>query len=164
MQIRDARVDDWDRIWPLWHRIVSAGETYAWDPDTPEPAARALWMPPALGAANRVFVVEDADGTVVASAYVRPNYGGPAAHIANAGFMVDPDRTGRGIGRRLAEHVLEQARQDGYTGMIFNAVVETNPAIKLWESLGFRTLATVPGAFRHPVHGPVGLNIMFREL
>ncbi|MFE7774395.1 GNAT family N-acetyltransferase [Streptomyces sp. NPDC057445] len=160
MLIRDAKRDDWDRIWPIWHRIVSAGETYAWDPDTSEPAARALWMAPA----NQVVVVEDDDGTLIASAYVRPNYGGSAAHIANAGFMVDPDQAGRGIGRRLGEYVLERARQDGYTGMIFNAVVETNPAMKLWESLGFRTLGTVPGAFRHPVHGPVGLNILFREL
>ncbi|MER6994787.1 GNAT family N-acetyltransferase [Streptomyces sp. NPDC000410] len=160
MLIRDATPDDWAAVWPFWHRIVSAGETYAWDRDTPEPAARALWMAPA----NRVSVVEDESGAIVASAYVRPNYGGPAAHIANAGFMVDPAHAGRGIGRLLAEYVLEQARSDGYTGMIFNAVVETNPAMKLWESLGFRTLGTVPGAFRHPTRGPVGLNILFREL
>ncbi|UUN28510.1 GNAT family N-acetyltransferase [Streptomyces sp. FIT100] len=161
MLIRDAKSDDWDRIWPFWQRIVAAGETYTWDPDTPEPAARALWMAPA----NRVFVVEDPEGgAVVASAYLRPNYGGPAAGIANAAFMVDPERAGRGTGRRLAEHVLEQARADGYTGMVFNAVVETNPAVRLWESLGFRILGTVPGAFRHPVHGTVGLNVMFREL
>ncbi|MGW8949718.1 N-acetyltransferase family protein [Streptomyces sp. NPDC055709] len=160
MLIRDATADDWDRIWPFWHRIVSAGDTYAWDPDTTESAARALWMAPG----HRVFVVEDEDGALVATAYVKPNYGGPAAGIANAGFMVDPDRTGLGIGRRLAEHVLDRARQDGYTGMVFNAVVDTNPALKLWESLGFRTLGTVPGAFRHPQHGPVGLRIMYREL
>ncbi|MEI5006854.1 GNAT family N-acetyltransferase [Streptomyces sp. PmtA] len=160
MLIREATAQDWDRIWPFWSRIVSAGDTYAWDPDTDEPAARALWMAPS----HRVFVVEDEDGTLVASAYVRPNYGGPAAHIANAGFMVDPERTGRGIGRRLAEYVIDRARRDGYTGMVFNAVVETNPAARLWEALGFRVLGTVPGAFRHPEHGTVGLNIMFREL
>ncbi len=38
--------------------------------------------------------------------------------------------------------------------MQFNAVVETNTnAIRLWESLGFRILATVPEAFRHPDRG-----------
>ncbi len=91
MLIREARPDDWPRIWPFWHRIVAAGETYTWDPGTSEEDARALWMSPA----KRVYVVED-DGTVVASAYLTPNYGGPAADIANAGFMVDPDRAGRG--------------------------------------------------------------------
>lgn len=160
MLIREAAADDWPRIWPFWHRIVSAGETYAWDPDTSEDAARALWMNPA----KRVYVVEDNAGRVVASAYVTPNYGGPAARIANAGFMVDPDHGGRGIGRALAEHLLVVAKADGYGGMVFNAVVETNPAVGLWTSLGFTILGTVPDAYDHPRHGPVGLHIMHRAL
>ncbi|MGA5441580.1 GNAT family N-acetyltransferase [Streptomyces griseoincarnatus] len=159
MLIREARPDDWARIWPFWHRIVAAGETYTWDPGTSEEDARALWMSPA----KRVYVVED-DGTVVASAYLTPNYGGPAARIANAGFMVDPDRAGRGAGRLLAEHVLAEARDAGYRGMVFNAVVETNPAVKLWSSLGFTVLGTVPDAFDHPRHGRVGLHVMHRSL
>lgn len=159
MLIREASPDDWPRIWPFWHRIVAAGKTYTWDPGTSEEDARALWMSPA----KRVYVVED-DGTVVAFAYLTPNYGGPAARIANAGFMVDPDRAGRGIGRLLAEHVLADARDAGYRGMVFNAVVEANPAVRLWSSLGFTVLGTVPDAFDHPRHGRVGLHIMYRPL
>ncbi|NUQ96918.1 MAG: GNAT family N-acetyltransferase [Streptomyces sp.] len=160
MQIREAAAEDWPRIWPFWHRIVAAGETYTWDPDTSEEAARALWMNPA----KQVYVVEDEDGSVVGSAYVTPNYGGPAAHIANAGFMVDPDLAGRGIGRALAEHVLAAARSHGYRAMVFNAVVETNPAVQLWTSLGFEILGTVPEAYEHPRYGRVGLHVMYRAL
>ncbi|PWJ02532.1 GNAT family N-acetyltransferase [Streptomyces sp. NWU49] len=160
MQIREAAVDDWPRIWPFWHRIVAAGDTYTWDPDTSEEDARALWMSPA----KQVYVVEDDTGAVVASAYLTPNYGGPAARIANAGFMVDPDRAGLGLGRLLAEHVLAEARAAGYRGMVFNAVVETNPAVKLWTALGFEVLGTVPEAYEHPRHGRVGLHIMYRAL
>ncbi|MGC3003884.1 GNAT family N-acetyltransferase [Streptomyces sp. G35A] len=160
MLIREATPDDWPRIWPFWHRIVAAGETYAWDPGTSEEVARALWMNPAI----QVYAVEDDTGAVVASAYVTPNYGGPAGHIANAGFMVDPDHAGRGLGRLLAEHVLAEARAAGYRGMVFNAVVETNPAVALWTSLGFTIVGTVPEAFDHPRHGLVGLHIMYRAL
>ncbi|NUT25533.1 MAG: GNAT family N-acetyltransferase [Streptomyces sp.] len=160
MLIREAAADDWPRIWSFWHRIVAAGETYVWDPDTSEGDARALWMNPA----KRVYVVEDDAGALVASAYLTPNYGGPAAGIANAGFMVDPDRGGRGVGRALAEHVLAEAKAHGYRGMVFNAVVETNPAVRLWTSLGFTVLGTVPEAFDHPRHGRVGLHIMYRAL
>lgn len=160
MLIREAAADDWPRIWPFWHRIVAAAEAYAWDPDTSEEDARALWMAPG----KRVYVAEDAAGAVVGSAYVTPNYGGPAARIANAGFMVDPDHAGRGIGRRLAEHVLTTAKAEGYRGMVFNAVVETNPAVHLWTSLGFTILGTVPEAYEHPRHGLVGLHIMYRSL
>lgn len=160
MLIREAAAEDWPRIWPFWHRIVAAAETYAWDPDTSEEAARVLWMAPA----KLVYVAEDAAGTVVGSAFLTPNYGGPAARIANAGFMVDPDCAGRGIGRALAEHVLAEARAHGYLGMVFNAVVETNPAVGLWTSLGFTVLGTVPDAYEHPRHGRVGLHIMYRAL
>ncbi|MER6093135.1 GNAT family N-acetyltransferase [Streptomyces bluensis] len=160
MLIREATPGDWPRIWPFWHRIVAAGETYTWDRDTSEEAARALWMAPA----KRVYVAEDATGAVVGSAYLTPNYGGPAAGVANAGFMVDPGQGGRGIGRALAEHVLAAAKAEGYRGMVFNAVVETNPAVRLWTSLGFTVLGTVPDAYDHPRHGRVGLHVMYRAL
>ncbi|MFI6335852.1 GNAT family N-acetyltransferase [Streptomyces sp. NPDC050535] len=160
MLIREAAADDWPRIWPFWHRIVAAGETYTWDPGTSEEAAGALWTAPG----KRVYVAENAAGAVVGSAFVTPNYGGPADRIANAGFMVDPEHGGRGIGRALAEHVLTVAKADGYRGMVFNAVVETNPAVGLWTSLGFTILGTVPDAYEHPRHGRVGLHIMYRAL
>ncbi|MCX5602998.1 GNAT family N-acetyltransferase [Streptomyces phaeochromogenes] len=160
MLIREAAADDWPRIWPFWHRIVAAAEAYAWDPDTSEEDARALWMAPG----KRVYVAEDTTGAVVGSAYVTPNYGGPASHIANAGFMVDPAHSGRGIGRALANHVLETAKADGYRAMVFNAVVETNPAVNLWLSLGFTIVGTIPDAYAHPTKGRVGLHVMHRAL
>jgi ribosomal protein S18 acetylase RimI-like enzyme len=79
--------------------------------------------------------------------------------------MVDPAHAGQGVGRALGEHVLELARAEGYRGMQFNAVVETNTAaVRLWRSLGFEVLATVPEGFHHPVHGYVGLHIMYQRL
>ena len=49
--------------------------------------------------------------------------------------------------------------------MQFNAVVETNTrAVELWRSLGFEVVGTVPEAFDHPRHGPVGLHVMYRVL
>ena len=105
------------------------------------------------------------DGTVLGTAVSGPNHEGPAAHVATASFMVDPTAGGRGVGRALGEHVLEQARADGFRSMQFNAVVETNDvAVGLWRRLGFDVLCTVPQAFEHPVHGYVGLHIMFRWL
>jgi ribosomal protein S18 acetylase RimI-like enzyme len=102
---------------------------------------------------------------VLGTAETHPNQGGPGAHVANAGFMVDPARQRRGVGRALARHVMDQARADGYRAMQFNAVVETNTgAVDLWRSLGFEVLATVPEAFRHPVKGYVGLHVMYRRL
>jgi len=141
---------------------VAAGDTFSWDPDTGEAEARAMWMQEPPG---RTVVAVDPDGTVVGTAETHPNHGGGGAHVANAGFMVDPDHAGRGVGRALGEHVLEQARADGYRAMVFNAVVATNvPAVALWRKLGFEVVATIPEGFHHPVEGYVGLHVMYRRL
>lgn len=106
------------------------------------------------------------DGTrVVGTAKMGPNRPGRGAHIATASFMVDPDCGLRGVGRALGEEMVAWARAQGYAGIQFNAVVETNErAVGLWRSLGFEIIGTVPGAFRHPQHGPVGLHVMFLPL
>jgi GNAT superfamily N-acetyltransferase len=132
------------------------------DPDISEEAARGYWMrePPA-----RTFVAVAGDETVVGTAEMGPNRGGPGAHIASAGFMVDPRHEGHGAGRLLGERVCEQAAADGYRAIQFNAVAASNArAVGLWRSLGFEVLATVPEGFRHPTLGYVGLHIMYRPL
>lgn len=163
MLIRDATESDWPSIWPFLQRIVAAGETFTWDRDIDEARARDDWMHEAPG--RTLVAVDEEDGTVLGTAEIHPNQAGPGAHIANAGFMVDPRHAGRGVGRALGEAVLDEARGDGYLAMQFNAVVETNTrAVTLWRSLGFELLATVPEAFHHPVHGYVGLHVMHRPL
>jgi L-amino acid N-acyltransferase YncA len=160
--IRDATHEDWPAVWPFLHRIVAAGETYSYDRDLGEDQARRMWL---LEPPGRTVVAVDADGNVLGTAKMNPNHGGPAAHVASASFMVDPEHTRRGVGRALGEHALDWARAEGYRAMQFNAVVETNTlAVALWRSLGFEVLATVPEGFNHPVHGYVGLHIMHRGL
>lgn len=152
---------DWPRIWPFFSAIVAAGETYAYPEDLTSETARPLWMetPPA-----QTVVAVDGE-SVLGSAKFGPNRPGRGAHIATASFMVSPQAQGRGVGRALGEYALAWARQRGYHGMQFNAVVETNePAVHLWQDLGFRIIGTVPEAFRHPRHGLVGLHVMYHPL
>jgi L-amino acid N-acyltransferase YncA len=162
MLIRDATPHDWPRMWAFMEGIVRAGETFSWDRGTTESQARQMWFPEPPG---RTFVAVDADGTVLGTANSVRNHSGGAAHICSASFMVDPTYSGRGAGRALGEHVLEQARRDNFRAMQFNAVVETNTrAVALWRSLGFEVMTTLPAGFHHPVHGYVGLHIMYRQL
>jgi ribosomal protein S18 acetylase RimI-like enzyme len=162
MLIREATGDDWSAIWPFLQRDIAAGETFCFDRDMTEDNARQAWFPQPPG---RTVVAVDNQGAVVGIATIRPNHGGPAAHVANASFLVDPEYAGRGIGRALGAHILDQACADGYRAMKFNAVVETNiRAVALWRSLGFEVLTTIPEAFHHPVDGYVGLHIMYRRL
>jgi L-amino acid N-acyltransferase YncA len=160
--VRAATLDDWPAMWSFMEGIVRAGETFSWDRDTTESQARRMWFPERPG---RTFVAVDAGGTVLGTANSVRNHGGGASHISSASFMVDPAHFGKGVGRALGEHVLEQARRDGFRAMQFNAVVETNTrAVALWKSLGFEVMATLPEGFHHPAHGYVGLHIMYRRL
>ena len=160
---------------------VRAGETYTFPADSTEAQLRNAWLQVSLPATSthdaaasprvpRSYVVTEATGgqsppMVVATAQLHPNFPGAGSHIANASFMVHPDHEGKGYGRLLAHHVLNAAFADGYRGMVFNAVVESNAgAIHLWETLGFDIMTTIPDAFDHPSLGPVGLHIMYKVL
>ncbi len=161
MQIRKATAADWPKIYPFFARIVAAGETYAYLEGLDADEAEPLWMEQPPG-----HTVVAAEGDVVlGSAKMGPNRPGRGSHVATASFLVDPAVQGRGVGRALGEHVVGWARDAGYRGIQFNAVVETNaPAVRLWRSLGFQVLATVPGAYDHPEHGYVGLHVMYLDL
>ena len=161
MQIREATDRDWPAIYPFFDAIVGAGTTYAYPEGLSSDEAKALWMP---GPPSRTVVAVE-DDLVVGSATMGPNRPGRGAHIATASFMVDPATRSRGIGRALGEDMLAWAREQGFRGVQFNAVVETNhAAVHLWQSLGFEIIGTVPGAFHHHHDGYVGLNVMFRPL
>jgi L-amino acid N-acyltransferase YncA len=160
MQIRPAINADRDAIWNIFHEIIAAGDTYAFDPQMPRQEALAYWF----RAASQTFVAEY-DGRVVGTYIVKPNQPGLGSHVANAAFMVARDTEGAGVGRRMAEHCLSEARRMGFRGMQFNFVISTNTrAIHLWNQLGFEIVGTLPGAFRHPEKGYVDVYVMFRSL
>ena len=159
--IRPATASDWPAILPIFEQVVSEGETYAYPMSLSSDAARDLWMedPPGL------TVVAELDGALVGTAKMGPNRPALGDHIGTASFMVDPTTRGAGVGRRLGEYVIDWHRNQGFEGIQFNAVVASNEAaVRLWTSLGFRIVGTVPNAFRSPRFGRVGLHVMFLPL
>lgn len=161
VRIRRAEDDDWPAIYPFFREIVAAGHSYAYPENLSLEQARGLWMESPPG---RTVVAVDGS-TVLGSAKMGPNRPGRGAHVATGSFMVDPRHSGRGVGRALGEDLIDWARAAGYRSIQFNAVVETNQvAVRLWRSLGFEVLATVPEAFDHPDHGLVGLHVMYLKL
>jgi len=158
--IRPATSADADAIWRIFSAVVAPGDTYSFTADTTERDAIAYFLGPGITS----FVAED-EGRVLGMYKLIPNRIGRGSHVSNASFMVDPAAHGRGIGRALGEHCLDEARRQGYEAMQFNFVVSTNLAgVNLWKKLGFEIVGTLPKAFRHATLGDVDAYVMHRFL
>jgi L-amino acid N-acyltransferase YncA len=160
MEIRPATNADCDEIWKIFHEIIATGDTYAFDPKMSREEALAYWF----RADTHTYIAEK-DDRVVGTYILRPNQSGPGSHVANAAFMVAPGAQASGVGRRMAEHCLSEARRIGFRAIQFNFVICTNTrAIHLWKQIGFKIVGTLPGAFRHPEKGYVDVYVMFLSL
>lgn len=158
--IRLATAADRPAIWGILEPTIRAGETYALERDMPEDEAIAYWMGP-----GRATFVAEQDGRIVGTYYLTANQRGGGGHVANCGYMIDPEARGRGIARAMAEHSLAEARRRGFAAMQFNFVVASNePAVHLWHDLGFAIVGRLPGAFQHPRLGYVDALVMYRRL
>ena len=159
--IREFEFADWPEVWSIVREVIWAQETFTYDPDLTAAQAYHAWIEPPPDQT----VVAVAEGQVVGTAKMGTNRPGPGSHIATASFMVGTEFRGRGVGAALCSYALEWARNRGYAGMQFNAVVESNQAaVELYRRRGFTIVGTVPGAFEHPTLGRVGLHVMYREL
>ncbi len=160
MNIRAARDSDFDRIWPIFHEIVAAGDIYSYPTDTGKEDAFEGWM----RNSGKVFVYEDG-GDILGTYYLKTNKNGPGDHVCNCGYMVASNARGRGIATQMCEHSQEMALEIGYKAMQFNFVAESNEgAIRLWHKLGYDTVGTLPKAFNHPKQGYINALVMYKWL
>jgi len=79
--------------------------------------------------------------------------------------MTSSTATGKGVGRRMVEHSLQQARKRGFKAIQFNFVVSTNErAVRLYKNFGFNTIGTLPLALLDSKRGYVDVFVMFKTL
>jgi ribosomal protein S18 acetylase RimI-like enzyme len=160
LEIRRASDTDFDAIWEIFHEVVQGGDTVASPPETTKQEAYQTWMH--TPTATYVALSET---EIVGTYYLKPNHPGLGSHVCNAGYLVKAQARRQGVGRAMGLHSLEEARQLGFCAMQFNLVVATNqPAVKLWQDLGFSIIGTLPKAFNHRQLGLVDALIMYQLL
>jgi len=160
MQIREATDNDFEEIWPIFHEIVSAGDTYPYPQDTSKEQAYRLWMQ----LPRKTFVAKE-EGQILGTYYIKTNRTGPGSHVCNCGYMVSSKARNKGIATSMCEHSQRIAIGFGYRAMQFNFVAASNDgAVKLWNKLGFDTVGRLPMAFNHPTLGFVDALVMYKWL
>jgi ribosomal protein S18 acetylase RimI-like enzyme len=160
MKIREITENEFEKIWPIFHEIVSAGETYAYPRDTSREEAERLWV----HLPRRTYVIEE-EGQIVGTYYIKTNQPGAGSHVCNCGYMVSSEARGRGLATAMCEHSQKVAIELGYKAMQFNFVASSNKgAVRLWRKLGYEIVGRLPRAFNHPRKGYVDALVMYKWL
>ena len=160
LNIRKAEPSDYEAVWQIFHEVISLGETYSFSPDTDREEALDIWVKTPTAA-----YVAELDGEIVGTYFIKPNQPALGSHVCNCGYMVTANARNRGVARAMCMHSQEEALSLGFRAMQFNFVVSTNEgAIRLWQSLGFDIIGTVPKAFNHTKLGLVDAHVMYKWL
>jgi ribosomal protein S18 acetylase RimI-like enzyme len=160
IKIRKATESDKPAVWEIIKSVIAGGDTYVFSPDTPESEMISYWF----SSEKFVYVAED-NGETLGTYWIKANQPGLGSHVANGAYMVSPKAKGKGIGRLMAEHSLEEARRLGFKAIQFNFVVKSNEvAVRLWQKVGFEIIGEIPDAFDHKENGLTNAYIMYRKL
>ncbi len=169
VEIAPMDAGDVEPLFALFAEVVASGEGYPHAPPLTRETFEATWIRPvtavvvariagqgAGGAAGQGAGgtaprgpgpgAGRADGALAGAYYLKPNFPGRAAHIANAGYMVAARHRGQGIGRALVEDSIRRAPGLGFDALQFNLVFASNPARALYEELGWREIGRIPDA------------------
>lgn len=158
IEISPADSADFEEIWALFHTMVKQGDTYVYAPNTSRTEAYTLWMTEP----EQTFVALD-DDDLVGTYILKKNQPGLGSHVASAEFIIAPALRHHGVGKLLCQHAIEQARTAGYKAMQFNFIVSSDEkTIRMWQSLGFNIVGTVPQAFHHQSLGYIDAHIMYQ--
>ena len=146
---------------PILEPVVREGTTYPVATTATRAQILEYWFAPD----KTVFVAEDAEGRPIGTYYLKPNSTGPAAHVANTGYMVHPEARRQGVGRAMVLDSFDRAQEAGYRAMQFNLVIASNQgAIALWRDVGMEEVGRLRGAFRMPDGRYEDALVMYRKL
>jgi GNAT superfamily N-acetyltransferase len=141
VDIKLATVDDYDELFVAFSRIVGAGEGFPQSAPVTRQEFDDYWVVHSSSVQVARF-----GSYLIGAYYLKPNFVGRAAHIANAGYFVLAAYRGTGVGRALVEHSLLEARRLGFDALQFNLVFESNSVRPLYERLGFTEIGRIPKA------------------
>ena len=127
--------DDKEAVTAIWNDIVRDANAFPQEFPFTDEESDAFFL------SQTATVVAWADRAIAGFYILHDNNVGRCSHTANASYGVSKKFRGCGVGAK--------AKQCGYRGLQYNAVVKSNyGAIALYLKLGFNIIGTIPGGYR----------------
>jgi len=146
---------------PILEPVIREGRTYPLAVNASHAEMLGYWFAPD----KTVYAASDSAGRLVGTYYLKPNSTGPAAHVANAGYMVHPGARRQGVARAMVLDSFAQGKAAGYLALQFNLVIASNiGALTLWRDVGMAEVGRLRRAFRMPDGTYDDALVMYREL
>ena len=133
IEVRDLRTEDLDEVC----RIEEASFSMPWKRED---------FQGLIDSENSVYLVILADDRVVGAAGY--TFNGFDGYINNV--VIDVDRRGQGLGKLLMKELLTVGRKNGVPEFTLEVRVSNTPAIKLYESLGFKSEGVRKNFYERP--------------
>lgn len=147
-------------LYEIFQEVVETGSQFPYECSSKEEFHHRFFTPQ-----GNVYVCRTLEGEVIGGFYLRANYSGRSAHIANAAYMIRSTHRGQGIGSLMIKASLHLAKERGLHAMQFNMVFSQNTlAVKLYERLGFKVVGIIPQAIRNPDDSFQDGFVMYRKL
>jgi ribosomal protein S18 acetylase RimI-like enzyme len=118
----------------------------------------------ALAESDRVVLVAEQDGEVVAMAHLAPSRAANAPHRAEVQRVAVADHVrGSGVGRRLMAAVEDEARARGLT-LLWLTTHDGTAAASFYEAVGYTRMGVMPSYSRRPDGALAAGAFFYRDL
>ena len=155
-----------DALAGVLHDCVAGGASVSYmAPFSPEDARAAFaGFVAEAEEGRRLILAAFADGELVGTVQVLLALPPNQPHRAEvAKLLVHRSVRGRGVGRRLMEHAEVEARAEGKTLLVLDAVTGGDAA-RLYDRLGWTTVGVIPGYALYPNGRPCDTTVFWKEL
>jgi len=142
--IRNVEDNNIKEATTIWNEIVEEANSFPGDHILSAVEAKQMFQEQTQ--ANCIYYNDEMAGLYI----LHPNNIGRCSQIANASYAITKRYRGKGLGKALVLDSIEKAKQNGFIGLQFNAVVSSNTrAIALYIQLGFTIIGTIKNGYRN---------------
>lgn len=156
ISFRTYKKDELTYLMEIWNDILKDGNAFPGESIYEETGFEKMLK--AQTVVSCILVNQEVAGYFI----LHPNNIGRCSHVANASYAIAKKYRGHKLAEPLVKRSIQQAKEAGFRGMQFNAVVAGNlAAIHTYLKIGFTMVGTIPGGFRLKNGGYSDMHIMY---